>query len=393
MSHIFTVTTSRGAEEVLAAELRRMGLQRVKIDRGAVHFRGPLRDGYRACMWTRIGSRVLLRLERFQAHTAEEIHAGLRAIPWADHLSPTGGLWVDFVGTTRHIRNSQFGAQLTKDAIVDSLRTRAGERPVVDREHPDLRVHVHLRHSVVTVSVDLSGAALHWRTRDRHVGEAPLKENLAATLLHLADWPARAKRGEPLVDPMCGCGTLVLEAAGIAADRAPGLSRRRWGFSRWRSHQPADWLAVVEEAKQRWSDGEVPDNLRGMDIDPKVIAAARHNAFQLDLPVRFRRAALDQLRPLAGQPPGLLITNPPYGARMGAELDEALPALYQQLGDVLRQRMLGWTAFVFTSAGRLSKSVGLRTSQRLILHNGPLECRLLAFAISERAPEGSPQRG
>lgn len=383
----FTATVSRGAEPILAKELRRMGLQRVVEDQGAVRFMGPLRDGLRACLWSRVASRVLLRLSRFEARTADDLYAGVAAIPWADHLTAHGSLWVDFVGTSKAIRHTQFGARRTKDAIVDQLRTPAGTRPSVDREHADVRIHVHLRAAVATVSIDLSGQALHWRTPDRAVNEAPLKETLAATLLLLCDWPARAREGAPFCDPMCGSGTLLLEAAAMARDQAPGLLRhpQRWGFARWRGHDAAAWDSLIKEAKERSHAGQAhPSMLLGSDCDPAAIAMTRSNARRLDAKgLQLHCAPFKDLRRPDGAP-GLLLTNPPYGERMGDDIVE----LYRQLGDVLRQHMLGWSAGVLVPADRRSRQIGLRTTHRHLVHNGPLECRLLTFEISTEAPRG-----
>lgn len=382
MKHTFTVTVSRGLEDVLALELRRMGLQKVKPERGTVRFVGPLRDGLRACLWCRTGSRVLLQLTRFQANDPADVYDAMRAIPWEEHLEPEGMLWVDFVGTSRDIRHSQYGARLTKDAIVDRLRTPSGIRPGVDRDDPDVRVHVHLKHSVFTVSIDLSGAALHWRTPRRHMTEAPLKETLAASLLLLMDWPKRAKEGQPLIDPMCGSGTILQEGAAIAACLPPGRFRTHWGFSRWLGHDPAAWRALVDEAKERRV--RAASLVLGFDVDPEAIAVARYNNRQLELGnLTIRKRPLSELRPPEDAPPGLLVTNPPYGERIGeGELFE----LYQTLGDQLRQHMLGYSAGVLAPMGPLSKSVGLRTSHRHVLHNGPLDCRFLTFEISTEAP-------
>jgi len=384
----FTATTSRGAEPVLARELRKLGLQRVQEERGAVRFMGPLRDGLYACLWSRVASRILIRLSRFEASSAEALYAGLQEIDWSQHLAPDGALWVDFVGVSKALRNSQFGARLTKDAIVDQLRTPRGTRPRVDREHADVRVHVHLRHAVATVSIDLSGQALHWRTPNRMVTDAPLKETLAATLLHLCDWPSRARDGAPFVDPMCGSGTILLEAAGIARDLAPGLNRPRdrWGFSRWRGHDPATWSTLRAEARERASAGQsAPNRIVGSDIDPEAIRVTRNNARRLNIDgITVRTAPISALTPPPGCAPGLLIANPPYGERIGDRVGE----LFEALGDRLRWHMLGWSVGVLVPAGPLSKRIGLRTDRRHILFNGPLECRLLTFDISDQAPRG-----
>ncbi|MEL6347446.1 MAG: THUMP domain-containing protein [Myxococcota bacterium] len=385
-THTFLATTSRGAEDALALELRRMGLQRVHPERNAVRFMGPLQDGYRACLWSRVASRVLLRIGRFEAMRDEALYAGLQAIDWSAHLAPTGTLWVDFIGGSKFIRHNQFGARRCKDAIVDQLRTPAGQRPTVERDDPDLRLNVHLRHGVVTVSVDLSGQALHWRTPDRQTTDAPLRETLAATLLMMADWPKAARDGLPFLDPMCGSGTLVLEAAAMARDRAPGLMRRRWGFSAWRGHDRAVWKALLDEAHERRRAGQAhPSRFQGRDQDPAAVRAARHNAQRLGLKgIDLRRAPMKSMMPFGDQP-GMVFTNPPYGERLGTEEEAA--ALFGRLGDTLRWKMLGWSAYVLAPVGPLSRSVGLRTRARHVVFNGPIECRLLAFDIRDVAPQ------
>ena len=392
-THTFQAIVSRGAEEACAQELRQLGLQRVVAERGAVRFLGPLADGYRACLWSRIASRILLRLERFHATTPDDLYAGIHRLDWADHLSAGGTLWVDFVGTSKQLRHTNFSAQRTKDAIVDRLRTPSGVRPSVQRESPDLRLHLHLGDGAVTVSVDLSGEALHWRTPDRRMTEAPLKETLAATLLGLADWRRLARRDAPLVDPMCGSGTVLLEAAGIAADVAPGLQRvpAQWGFTRWRGHAVDTWRALLAEARERQAAGRArPVQVWGSDMDVEALDVTWHNARQLGLEgaIRLKRAPVSALRPPPGTTqPGVVVTNPPYGARLG-ESEAAVADVYRQLGDALRWEMLGWSAYVLAPAGPLSHAVGLRTRQRHILHNGPLECRLLVFDIHPEAPAG-----
>ncbi len=383
--HVFTVTVSRHCEEILARELRRMGLQRIVVEPGAVRFTGRLRDGLRACLWSRVGSRVLLRLGRFEAMSADALYAGVATLPWTDHIPPRGTLRVDFVGTSNAIRDERFGAQKVKDAIVDTIRRAAGVRPDVDREHPDITIHVHLRNNIVTVALDLSGAALHLRTPRRHAGAAPLKETLAAALLQLADWPRRAAAGDPLIDPLCGSGTIVLEAAGMAHDVAPGLVRERFGFTRWLGHDPGTWDELVAEAEERRRIGlDRPVAIEGLDIDESALVAARANAHQLGLAsVRFSRQSLDDLRP-SGTPPGLIVTNPPYGER----LDDPAAAIELQraLGDVLRRHMLGWDAFVLVPLGPVSRALGLRPRARHPLFNGPIECRLLEVGIAATAP-------
>lgn len=372
----FVAPVTRGAEGVLAEELSALGIQDVREERGAVVFQGGMAAGYRACMWSRTASRVLLRLEQFECGDADDLYDGLRTIRWTDHLGPDSTLMVDFVGVSSSIRNSKFGALRTKDAIVDSVRDATGARPNVDLTSPDVRVNVHLSDDRAAVSIDLSGAALHIRGTRVESGPANLKENLAAALLMLARWPERAARGEPLYDPMCGSGTLLTEAAGMALGRAPGLRRTRWGFQRWRGHDSEVWDRIVAEAGER-EPAEIP-SVRGADIDGRMVAYAEANIRAAKLPIQVEKRALADT-PAAAEDAGVFITNPPYGERMERYGD--VGPLYGEIGNVLRRRFLGWTGFVLTTP-KLGKRIGLKPARRHIIHNGPIECRLFEIPIS-----------
>ncbi|MCB9761522.1 MAG: hypothetical protein H6739_16885 [Alphaproteobacteria bacterium] len=377
MPRSFTATCAPGLEEALAAELHGLGLAQVRPGRRAVTFAGPLADGYRACLWSRVASRVLLPLAQVYAADARSLYAEVRRGPWLDHLGPDSTLAVHFVGTSPAIRSSHFGALKVKDAIVDVLRERTGRRPSVDLDNPDVRVHVFLHRTRATVSIDLSGDPLHLRGLGRDGGPAPLKETLAAGILRYAGWP----RAGALVDPMCGSGTFLLEAAGMLADRAPGLTRPRWGFTGWRGHDPRLWRSLVQEAEARVRP--LPEaRLFGADADPEQVRRAVRNlaAAGVDTARVQRRDLAD-----AGPPtpePGLIVTNPPYGERLGD--DAAVQEVWRTLGDVLRRRFLGWTAFVLAGSREGAKALGLRPASRRPLFNGPLEARLLELPISAR---------
>ncbi|HEY5997992.1 MAG TPA: THUMP domain-containing protein, partial [bacterium] len=226
-------TCPRGVEGLLAAELAGLGAAGVKETVAGVAFAGTLETAYRACLWSRLASRILLAIAPVAAADAAELYAAVRALPWEEHLAPDGTLAVDFSGANPAIAHTVFGAQKVKDAIVDRFRERAGRRPSVDLARPDLRVNVHLGGTAARVSLDLSGESLHRRGYRAETVVAPLKENLAAAVLVRAGWLAVAAAGGPLLDPMCGSGTLPLEAALLAGDVAPGLLRERFGFSRW----------------------------------------------------------------------------------------------------------------------------------------------------------------
>jgi 23S rRNA (guanine2445-N2)-methyltransferase / 23S rRNA (guanine2069-N7)-methyltransferase len=387
----FTAVTARGTEGVLGEELSALGASSIEPGRGHLAFEGELDIGYRACMFARTASRILLPIARFEAGgeevDPEALYDGIYAIDWLGHIAPSGTLAVECVTSSGVAGHTRFLAQKTKDAICDQLRARKGERPSVDRDRPDVRVHVHLGQEA-SISIDLSGEAMHRRSYRGPATSAPIKENLAAALLLMAGWRERAARREPLIDPLCGSGTFLIEAGLIAGDIAPGLLREHHGMVRWRGHDAAAWSAIEREAKERARAGReaIPDIL-GFDRSDSAVRAARDAARRANVGMNVRV----ELQPLADAapgalPPGLLITNPPYGERLGTE-GELIP-LYEQLGDVLKQRFAGWTAQVLTGSSVLAKSIGLRSAKRIPIWNGPIECRLLEIPIN--APPAQP---
>jgi 23S rRNA (guanine2445-N2)-methyltransferase / 23S rRNA (guanine2069-N7)-methyltransferase len=381
MNSLFA-TCPKGLEAVLAEELggAHIGAAGVEPAIGGVAFTpasgGTLETAYRACLWSRVASRVLMPIARFDAPDEEALYRGVLAIAWEEHLSPDGTLRVDFTSTRSRITHTHFGALKTKDAVVDRLREKYGRRPSVDTHAPDVRINVHLAADVAQVAIDLSGDSLHRRHYRRGGGAAPLKENLAAGILMLARWPEAARAGRPLCDPMCGSGTLIIEAALMATERAPGLGRERFGFHGWLGHDEALWQRLLMEAK---SHRVQPSSiLLGSDLDENAIRLARAQATiaGVEKHTGFETRALDTLAPV-GDRPGLLITNPPYDERLAAD-----PALYQTLGDLLRRNMLGWEAFVLVGNPELAAAIGLKPRRRHPLFNGALECRLLEIPIA-----------
>lgn len=388
----FFATTGRGLEALLVNELRDLGAEQVRESRGGVQFAGTLRTAYAACLWSRTANRILYPLARFPAATPEALYAGVRQIDWREHLHPDGTLAVDFVSSRSSLTHTQYGAQKAKDAVVDQLRETTGSRPSVRLERPDLRLNIYVHRDEAQLALDLSGESLHRRAYRQQGTAAPLKENLAAALLLRADWPAIAARGGSLLDPMCGSGTLPIEAALIAADIAPGLQREYYGFLGWLGHVPAIWRQLLDEAQARREAGlpRLP-RIVGFDADAQAIRAAIANVRQLGLSdkVHFERRALSDVAPTEGEQPGLFIVNPPYGERLGDA--EALIPLYGQIGDLLKQRFGGWQAAVFTGNPQLGLRVGLKPRRSYQLFNGPIECRLSLFDIMARATTESSQ--
>ena len=386
-THTFFTTTAKGMEDLLASELRELGAQAVDVRRAGVSFAGDLESAYRVCLWSRIANRVLLPLATFRATTPQALYDGVRTIRWADHVDPRRTLAVDCVTSQSKVTHSHFAALKTKDAIVDQLRVETGTRPSVDVAQPDVRVNVYLHADRAVVSIDLSGESLHRRAYRQRGAAAPLKENLAAAILALADWPRHAAAGAPLIDPMCGSGTLPIEAALMAAHIAPGRGRTYFGFLGWRGHQAATWARLRQEAEAR----EIRDPKRlppihGYDASPAMVRAALTNVERAGLRgrVHIEKRSLETCEPITirgrAATPGILVVNPPYGERVG---DRAgLGDLYAMLGDTLRRKFPGWTGCVFTGNPALSKRIGLRAARRHILYNGAIECRLLVFPIS-----------
>lgn len=382
----FFATCPKGLEPLLAQELAALGAAEVKETAAGVHFRGRLALAYRACLWSRLASRVLLPLARFPAADAAALYEGVKGIEWQEHLDPDGSLRVDFTGTAPGLTHTHFGAQKVKDAVVDQLRERTGRRPSVDREHPDLRIHVRLHGGEAAVSLDLSGDSLHRRGYRLEGGAAPLKENLAAAILLRAGWPEIARASGPLLDPMCGSGTFLIEGAWMAADVAPGLLRPGFGFTGWRQHRQSIWRELRAEAEARRAEGlerGLPD-IRGFDADSDAVAAARVHVERAGLAGRVRVATRELARltrpPFHEKAPGLVVANPPYGERLGDTA--ALEGLYRHLGTRLRAEFAGWQAAVFTGNPELGKCMGLRAHKHYALYNGALPCRLLLFHVT-----------
>lgn len=382
----------RGLEAILAAELREIGVSRIDERRGAVLFQGKLGAGYRAVLWSRLASRVLLRLGRGEVRNADQLYDVAAGIRWEEHIAPGRTFAVRFVGRSQEIRDERFGAMKTKDAIVDRLRGVRGARPDVDPKRPDVPLQVHLDHGVATFFLDLAGDPLHLRGGGgRAAGVAPLRETLAAALLRIAGWPARASAGESFYDPFCGSGTILVEAAAILQERAPALGRSRFGFQGWSGHEPELWRELVAEAEQRLRPAEtVRGRIAGSDIRARSVNGARTNLARFDLAdvVALQHVDVRGLRPPAGSRPGLVLTNPPYGERLG-DAERWLP-LYRDLGDRLRQEFLSWHAALLVANKHHAAALGLRPSARHPVFNGPIECRLLEIPIAAEPPRGRP---
>lgn len=391
---VFLALCPRGVGSLLTQELAALGASDVRETPAGVFFTGSRATLYRACLWSRLANRILLPLCDFEATDPDALYRGLREISWPDLFSAQRSFAVDFHGQTPEIRNTQFGAQRSKDAIVDTFRDSGLSRPNVDRQQADIRVSVQLFKGRANVALDLCGGSLHQRGYRIRAGEAPIKENLAAALLLRADWPGMAARGGALIDPMCGSATFLIEGALMVADCAPALSRQRFAFEAWQCHDIQQWEAVLGDARSRAARGlarELPE-IRGYDADPAVIRHAEANiaAAGLQRHVRVSCKPLAELRRPSHRPmpQGLIVCNPPYGERLGEKA--ALHHLYQRLGQVLHAEFEGWNAAVFTADLELGRAIGLRSHRQYALYNGALKSSLLLFTLRDNRLREAP---
>lgn len=384
----FFATCAAGTEPALRDELSEIGIRRPELERGGIGFEGSFEQAMRVCLWSRVAVRVLLELDQFRAPNADLLYAGVRRVPWSEHVRPDRTIAVSVVSRESQLSHTMFVAQRTKDAIVDSLRERFGSRPNVDRDDPDVAVFVRLFRDVAGVHLDLAGEALHRRGWREPGAAAPLKETLAAAMLRLSGWD----RSRPLVDPMCGSGTLLIEADHWARNVAPGLARARFGFERWASFDGArarELAALRAEAQAARRDSG--PMVLGFDADPDVVARARRNVERARARVVVERARVVELRlgalglaPGRGRPAAHVISNPPYGARL-----EADARMWHELSAAL-DRMPKSTRVSLLVAERPPLVLPKR-HQRVRLYNGRIECELVSWEIG-RARRGGPLR-
>ncbi len=377
----FFATAPNGMTDLLAVELSELGAADVKETRAGVSFAGEIEMAYRVCLWSRLANRVLLPLKAFTADSPEALYEGAREINWSEHLTAEQTIAVDTNVSSSKITHSHYAALRIKDAIVDSFRDIDGSRPSVDLDQPDVRINCYLFRDEATIYLDLAGASLHQRNYRLEAGEAPLKENLAAAILLRARWPEMAANHGAFADLMCGSGTLVIEAALMAADIAPGLIRQGYGFTRWKKHNEPVWQRLLSEANYRKDKGlKALPVLMGFDTDRRVIDKAVANAERAGVGEKVRFIYQDLFSFKHDLPAtGLMVTNPPYGKRLN-EAGE-LPSLYKALGEVMKANLVGWRGAVFTEDQALGKHVGLRADKLHTLYNGAIACKLIHFDI------------
>ena len=347
-----------------------MGGRNAACVAGGVAFEGGWETGYRVNLWSRIASRVLWRIASFEYANEHDVYAAAKAVDWPKFFAVERSLRVNVTAQKSPLKSLEFATLRIKDAVCDRFRDALGKRPDVDRVAPDVRVHAFLEERKGTLYLDTSGEPLFKRGWRAEQGEAPLRENLAAGIILLTGW----QPGEPLLDPMCGAGTLLVEAAAMARGRAPG-AKRSFGFEKLKSFSAEAWERVRQEQRETAKDIQ----LYGSDTDPDALKAARRNLAEAGVErwVRLEQAdLLERAAPAAG---GVMVANPPYGERMGSP--EALAAFYPRLGDALKKKFSGWRCYFFTADLRMPKLIRLQPSRRTPLWNGAIECRLYEYRI------------
>jgi 23S rRNA (guanine2445-N2)-methyltransferase / 23S rRNA (guanine2069-N7)-methyltransferase len=379
-------TAPIGAASVLAEELKEFGAQDIRERSHDVKFQGTLEVGYRTCLWSRTATRVLLSLGSIDASSSKSIYEAVKRIDWREHLAPGATLACDSSGGNESIRHTIYGSQLLKDAVCDQLRDATGERPNIKPERPDVLLHLHVEGPTALVSVDFSGESLHRRGYRSEGGRAPLKENVAAAVLLRSGWPDIAQEGGVLLDPMCGSGTFLTEGALIAADAAPALDREYFGFLGWHGHDAELWERLRAEARERRAARTPRRCILGSDSDPEAVRMAIANGEHAGVAewLHVEKRSLSEVpRPKAEA--GLVVANPPYGERIGAE--SGLPALYSELGAVLRERFEGWQAAILTGNPPLARNLGIYAKRTHRVFNGTIECRLLRFDLNQASAQ------
>ncbi|MBN6070864.1 bifunctional 23S rRNA (guanine(2069)-N(7))-methyltransferase RlmK/23S rRNA (guanine(2445)-N(2))-methyltransferase RlmL [Aggregatibacter actinomycetemcomitans] len=381
MKQLFA-TTARGFEELLKSELTDLGARDAKVAQGGVHYWADDETLYRTLLWSRLSSRILLPIVQAKVFSDLDLYSAVVGVNWLDYFDEKVHFFVDFNGTNQEIRHTQFGAMRVKDGIVDYFERHGRARPNVDKEQPDIRIHAYLNRDEVVLSLDLSGDALHMRGYREDTGKAPLRETLAAAIVLRSGW----QQGTPLVDPMCGSGTLLIEAAQMEAKIAPQLYRLHWGFDFWLGHNQAAWEKVKEEAlalaeaeKQR----ENPPHFYGFDLDHRVLQKAKQNAKNAGVAhlMQWQQGDVAALKNPSQNATGTVICNPPYGERLGTT--PALIALYSVFGQRLKQQFAGWNASIFSGEPSLLDCLRLRSYRQFKAKNGPLDCVQKNYQLAE----------
>ncbi|NUW72509.1 bifunctional 23S rRNA (guanine(2069)-N(7))-methyltransferase RlmK/23S rRNA (guanine(2445)-N(2))-methyltransferase RlmL [Vibrio mediterranei] len=381
----YLAVTSNGLENLLAQELEQLGLTSVKPVQAGVKFKASNEQIYRACLWSRYASRFVKVLSEFTCQDDMDLYLAASSINWINHFHSSKKFIVDFNGTNREIRNSQYGAMKVKDAVVDCFNKKNLPRPNISKDRADVRVHVRLHRDKALIGLDMVGSGLHQRGYRTEAGRAPLRETLAAAIVARSGW----KEGQNMLDPMCGSGTLLIEAAMLAANMAPGVKRQTWCFEALEDFEPEVWAEVKSEANVQARRGVKKTDSRfwGFDNDPKVLRTAKENAKRAGVEelINFELGDASQVTKPAEFGEGVVVCNPPYGERLGTE--PGLIALYTEFGNQLKTQFGGCQASIFSSSDDLLSCLRMRAEKQFKLNNGALQCHQKNYSISQRSED------
>jgi putative N6-adenine-specific DNA methylase len=370
----YFATVARGLEEIAAKELASLGAIDVRPDFTGVHFNGDKALLYRVNLWSRISFRILMPIETVKSYNAQQLYKNIYNLDWDKYFQNNNSFAVICTGSNKNLNHTHFTALQIKNAIVDRQRQQTGKRSNIDVENPDVLINAHIEGDRCLLSLDSSGSSLHRRGYRPAMGIAPLKETLAAALLEIAEW----KPDIPFFDPLCGSGTLPIEAALKSLNIAPGLYRKKFGFQSWKDFDRDLWQRLLKQAKiSQLSELTAP--IYGSDRDSDILQQARANAEYCGIKKHIQLTQQDFSQIEAPTDSGIIICNPPYGKRIG-EVEE-LGEFYKLLGDVLKQRFKGWTAYILTGNKELAKRIGLKASRRIPVYNGSLPCTLLKYEL------------
>ncbi|UPQ89263.1 bifunctional 23S rRNA (guanine(2069)-N(7))-methyltransferase RlmK/23S rRNA (guanine(2445)-N(2))-methyltransferase RlmL [Vibrio sinaloensis] len=385
--HQYLAVTSNGLENLLVDELTKLGINDAKPVQAGVRFKATNEQIYRVCLWSRLASRFVRVLSEFTCNDDMDLYLAASAVNWVNQFDSSKKLVVDFNGTNREIRNSQYGAMKVKDAIVDSFEKKNLPRPSISKDQADLRVHVRLHRDKAILGVDMVGGGLHQRGYRSESGRAPLRETLAAAIILRSGWSAE----KSLLDPMCGSGTLLIEAAMMAANMAPGVNRPQWGFEALDDFEPETWAEIKSEASVQARRGvkKVDAKFYGFDNDARVLKTARDNARRagVDGLIEFELGDAAKLKRPASFENGVIVCNPPYGERLGTH--PGLIALYTAFGAELKAEFGGCQASIFSSSDELLSCLRMRADKQFKLNNGALPCHQKNYSISARQANNS----
>ncbi|WMS88452.1 bifunctional 23S rRNA (guanine(2069)-N(7))-methyltransferase RlmK/23S rRNA (guanine(2445)-N(2))-methyltransferase RlmL [Pleionea litopenaei] len=377
------VTCPPGFEYLLVDELKSLGADSANEGLTQVIVEADWPEIYRICLWSRLANRVLFPITEFDCANEDQLYEQCVNVPWDIHFSVDQTFAVDFVSRRSFIKHQQFGALKIKDAIVDYFREAYSDRPSVETDTPDVRIHCRVNKNRASLCIDLSGKGLHQRGYREKAGEAPLKENLAAALLYRADWPNKLQQSAWFFDPMCGSGTLVIEAAMMALDKAPGLQRTYWGFTGWKRHQADLWESEHSLAQQRYQQAKdsTQVELYGNDLDQQVLEIARNNASIAGVSeyIAWSCGSFERSERPESDFSGVIVTNPPYGERL--EQRARVSRIYQALGQWLKAKFVGDSALVLSTDKEHGHALGIRATKIYRLMNGPIQCELLKLEL------------